>query len=89
MVGIFDPQKIGLILRYSSMIRDDIDKWGSWVDSSHWKGQTIILHDVLIVGLSDSASGQTHMAGILDSENVGTPFLYDSIIKRLMNKRRL
>ena len=63
-----ESRKIGLALHYSSTIRGSMDKRGPWMDSAHSKGQIIILHDVLIVGLSDSADGETPVTGILVPE---------------------
>ena len=88
MVGIFGPQKIGPVLPSTSTIRDAMDEWMPSLDLAHSKGQTTVLHNVLIVDLTYSVGSQIPMAGILDFEKVGTPFFYGSIIKCLMNKQR-
>lgn len=57
--------------------------------TTYSKDQTTTLHYVLIVHLSDSTAGQIPGAGILDSEKVRIPSLYDSTMNHFINKQRL
>ena len=40
-----------------------MDKLRSWLDSAHYRHQTTILYDVLVVGLSNTTAAQIPVAG--------------------------